>query len=102
MLRITVARKAELPTLKLEGELSGPWVNELEHTWSEVLKESGPRRPVTVDLSDVTFISAAGQQLLKSMLREGANLQSRSLMSQFIVSQIKKQSNGKQATRNGG
>lgn len=102
MLRITVVRNAELPTLKLEGDLSGPWINELEHTWSEVLKESGPGRPVTVDLSDVTFISTEGQQLLKLMLRDGANLQSRTLMSQFILSQIKKQSNGRQATGNGG
>lgn len=95
MLRITLVRESELPTLKLEGRLMGPWVSELEHTWSEALKEDGPARSVTVDLSDVTFISSEGQKLLKSMLAQGADLQSRSLMSQFIVSQIKKQSNGK-------
>lgn len=102
MLRITLIQESELPTLKLEGKLSGPWVNELEHSWIQVLKEDGPAQSVTVDLSDVTFVDAEGQKLLKSMCQQGADLQSRSLMTQFIVNRIKKQSNGKHGTRNGG
>jgi anti-anti-sigma regulatory factor len=102
MLRITFVRESELPTLKLEGKLSGPWVYELEHSWSEMLKEHGPARSMTVDLSDVTFISAEGKELLKSMLQRGAELHSRSLMTQFILSQIKNHSNGEHATGNGG
>jgi anti-anti-sigma regulatory factor len=102
MLRITLVRELEPPTLKLEGKLSGPWVNELEHTWSEFLKEDGPARSVTVDLSDVTFINSAGEKLLRTMLQQGADLQSRSLMTRFVLSQIKNQSNGKHTTRNGG
>ena len=102
MLRITLIKESELPTLKLEGKLSGPLVNELEHTWSEVLREDGPARSVTVDLSDVTFVDAEGQKLLKSMFQQGADLQSRSLMTQFIAKQIKNQPGGKHGTRNGG
>jgi|SRR5579871_545541 len=101
MLRITLLRESEPPTLKLEGKLTGPWVNELGHTWSEI-SQPDSARPVVVDLSDVTFISSEGQKLLRSMFRQGADLQSRSLLTQFILSQIKKGSNGNHATKDGG
>ena len=100
MLKITLAREPEPPTLKLEGKLSGPWVNELEHAWTEI-SQPGEMR-LLVDLSDVTFISAEGQKLLKSMFKQGVDLQSRSLMTRFILSQIKKECNGNHATDNGG
>lgn len=93
MLRITLLREPEPPTLKLEGKLSGPWVSELEHCWSEFHRE-GLARPVQVDLSDVTFVSSDGRRLLKAMLHEGADLRSGSLMTQFVLNQIKKASNG--------
>lgn len=102
MLRITLTRESEPPTLKLEGKLSGPWVNELEHAWSEFSQPEPARTAVVVDISDVTFISSAGQKLLRSMFKQGADLQSRSLMTQFILSQIKKGSNGNHITGNGG
>lgn len=95
MLRITLLRESEPPTLKLEGKLSGPWVGELEHTWNEISQPDPARTEIVVDLSDVTFISSEGQKLLKSMFRQGANLQSRSLMTQFLLTQIKKEPNGK-------
>lgn len=92
MLKITLLREPEPPTLKLEGKLSGAWVPELERSWNEFLNE-GLVRPVEVDLSDVTFISSEGKRLLKSMLHQGADLQSRSLMPAFIINQIKNGSN---------
>lgn len=101
MLRITLLREPGPSTLKLEGKLSGPWVPELEHSWNEFLNE-GLARPVQVDLSDVTFISSEGKRLLKSMLQQGADLQSRSLMTRFIIKQIKNGSNGNHTTENGG
>jgi anti-anti-sigma regulatory factor len=94
MLRITLVPESMPPTLKLEGKLSGPWVSELEHSWSEVSKHE-QEHSIAVDLTDVTFISSEGKQLLKSMLRHGTELQSHSLMTQFILSQIKNEPNGK-------
>jgi anti-anti-sigma regulatory factor len=101
MLRITLVPESKPPTLKLEGKLTGPWVSELEHSWSEVSQHE-QERLVAVDLTDVTFISPEGKQLLKSMLQRGTDLQSRSLMTQFILSQIKNEPNGKHGTSNGG
>lgn len=101
MLRITLVPKSEPPTLKLEGKLIGPWVYELNRTWSEILKHR-LERSVPIDLTDVTYISSEGKKLLKSMFQQGADLRSRSLMTQFILGQIKNGSNGTYATRNGG
>lgn len=93
MLKITVVRGSEPPTLKLEGKLSGPWVRELEHSWTEIQRH-GLVGHIPIDLSDVTFISSEGKQLLELMFQQGADLQSRSLMTRFIVSEIKKGSSG--------
>jgi anti-anti-sigma regulatory factor len=101
MLRITLVPDSQPPTLKLEGKLTGPWVGELEHSWSEI-SQNGFHHPLRVDLTDVTFISPEGKQLLRTMLQQGTELQSRSLMTQFILSRIKNEPNGKHATRNGG
>ncbi|MGH9353466.1 MAG: hypothetical protein ACRD2G_15120 [Terriglobia bacterium] len=93
MLRITLLRESVPPTLKLEGKLSGPWVPELEHSWREIQRH-GLVGSVPIDLSDVSFISSEGKTLLKVMFQQGANLQSRSLMTRFIINQIKNGSNG--------
>ncbi len=100
MLRITLVPESEPSTLKVEGKLIGPWVDELERSWSEISRHE-LRLPV-VDLSDVTFVSAEGKKLLKSMFQQGADLQSRSLMTKFILDQLKDGSNENHASRNGG
>jgi ABC-type transporter Mla MlaB component len=101
MLRITLVREAELSTLKVEGRLSGPWVAELEHSWNEFLKE-GMAPSVQVDLSEVTSVSSEGKQLLRRMWEQGAKLQSRSLMTQFILNQIRKEMKEKPSGGEGG
>jgi anti-anti-sigma regulatory factor len=100
MLRITLVPESEPSILKVEGKLTGPWVDELERSWNEISKRD-LRQPV-VDLSDVTFVSAEGKGLLKSMFQQGANLQSRSLMMKFILDQLRNGSNEDYASRNGG
>jgi anti-anti-sigma regulatory factor len=101
MLRITLVRNGEPLVLKLEGRLVGPWIQELERSWNEIRRE-GVTPSVVVDLSDLTFLSPEGKQLLKTMFEQGANLQSRSLMTRFIIGQIKKPANGKPKHGNGG
>ena len=100
MLRITFVPESEPSTLKVEGKLTGPWVDELERSWSEISTRE-LRQPV-VDLSDVTLVSAEGKRLLKSMFQQGANLQSRSLMMKFILDRLTNGSNEGHAGRNGG
>ena len=48
------------------GQLAGPWVEELRGCWNHARGASPLERQV-VDLSDVTFIDEAGEQLLSEM-----------------------------------
>jgi len=101
MLRITLDQKSDLARLKLDGKIIGPWVNELKVSWSD-LKKSNPGQPVVVDLTDVTFVDADGRDLLRSLFRQGASLESRSLVTRFIIDRIQQESNGSGTTRDRG
>ena len=71
MLRITVHHKPAALTFQLEGTMAGPWVQELEACWQGAL--AGRREPILrVDLTEVTFIDAAGKACLAAMHRQGA------------------------------
>ena len=61
MLRITHDIDAAGAILRLEGRIVGPWVDELRRACVE--QAATPRRPLTIDLRDVTFIDAAGLAL---------------------------------------
>jgi len=98
LLKITTIRESDTTIIKLEGRLAGPWIEELERVWNEVVQYGS----MAIDLSDVTFVSSEGRQLLKSMHGQGVELRSRSLLTQFIIGQIKNTSNGDCSTRDGG
>lgn len=90
MLRITLDQSASRVTLRLEGTIPGPWVQELARVWLGI-KTMSTASPSLVDLSDVTFIASEGRRLLGGMLREGADLQGRGLM-QFTIDRIRRES----------
>jgi len=60
MLRITTTETGEEITLKLEGKLSGAWVEECERCWRKSL-DIYNRKGLVVDLSGVTFVDPAGK-----------------------------------------
>jgi len=69
--RIDVDDSDLIQTLKLEGKLLGPWVDELIRACEE------PRTPpscLRLDLSAVTFIDSAGAKLLDDLIRQGARV----------------------------
>jgi hypothetical protein len=69
MLRITaVAPMNQVRTLRLEGQLIGPWVEELERSCTEG-RTNGAR--LVLDLVGVSFIDNEGLALLRS-LTDGA------------------------------
>lgn len=70
MLRITSEKNQDSVRLTLEGSLTGPWVNELEHEWRTIQQTGGI--PVVVNLTDVTFVGEDGKAVLKQLRREGA------------------------------
>ena len=103
MLRITLEQELDLVTLKLEGRLAGPWVDELERSWKNI-RETEPGQRVTVNLSEVSFVDPEGEELLRSMFRDGAQLQSGPSVSvtRLILYRIKHASDGTYTSLAGG
>ncbi|MGA8581683.1 MAG: STAS domain-containing protein, partial [Bryobacteraceae bacterium] len=73
MLRITIHDSARELRMKLEGKLSGPWVEELRQCW-RTASSTTAGRTTSLDLSEVDFVDDAGQELLSEMRRQGVRL----------------------------
>jgi anti-anti-sigma regulatory factor len=85
MLKITVDIEGKRAILELEGRLAGPWVEELRDSWQRAERDE---RQISVVLKQVTFIDAAGRQLLAEMRRQGAGLTAEGCMTKAIVEEI--------------
>ena len=70
MLRITIDEEEEAVVLRLEGQLIGPWVQDVEQCWRKAFATLGGRT-VKVDLSAVSFMDASGSALLSRMHEAG-------------------------------
>ena len=73
MLKITIHDSAGEFLLKIEGRLSGLWVQELEQCWRTAASTTQGRRTV-LDLGEVDFVDPAGESLLARMHAEGVEL----------------------------
>jgi len=80
LLRITVQNFPPTVTLKLEGQLKGPWVHETEKAWRD-----SKVRVAVVDLRDVTSIDAQGRKLLAAMHRQGVELVADAPMMKYVI-----------------
>jgi len=87
MFRATVEEQNEGVSVKLEGSLSGPYVQELEKCWKGWQERSAGKVAV-VDLEALTFVNAAGKELLARICAAGAKLIGRGPMTRSIVEEI--------------
>ncbi len=72
MLRITrLEGHDDATTLKLEGRLIGPWVDELRAVCDG---PDGSAGGLSLDLANVTYADGAGVRLLRELLGRGARL----------------------------
>ena len=70
MLRITrLPRKGQGLTIKVEGEILGPWVGAVRAACTK-----RGRRPRRLDLAAVTYVDAAGVELLRNLMAEGVEI----------------------------
>ncbi len=69
MLRITLHDSSTGFRLRLEGRLAGPWVREVELCW-QTAQPVIRNRALIVDLRDVDFVDAAGEELLAVIAAE--------------------------------
>ena len=86
MLRITTHSTGDSLTFQLEGRLVGPWVTELRDCWRRT-PSVGPRA-VHIDLRGVTYVDAAGEQLLADLYRQGADLLAIDCQMKAVVAEI--------------
>jgi hypothetical protein len=63
MLKITIQDSPRAVTMKLEGRIAGPWVEELDRTWRSLATSLGSKK-LQLDLCDVVFLSAKSKELL--------------------------------------
>ena len=71
MLKISEPSPNHIVTLKLEGRLIGPWVAELKNACEHHL---AARKPVSLDVADVSFADRAGLALLLHLRARGVKL----------------------------
>jgi anti-anti-sigma regulatory factor len=69
MLMITrIEEENTIRTLKLQGKLRGPWVDELR---AVCVAAASPSVLLRLDLAAVTFVDAAGVDCLRELMKEG-------------------------------
>jgi anti-anti-sigma regulatory factor len=83
MLKIVVGMQNGTGTLGAEGQVVGPWVEELRRS-SEQLLIAGTR--LVIDLNGVSFVDRDGVQLLRSLKSRGVTVVN---CSPFVTAQLK-------------
>ncbi len=73
MLKITIHPEAEEVRMKLEGDLAGTWVGDLEECW-RVARTSLAGRTACLDLTGVARVDDAGRYLLALIHGTGARM----------------------------
>ncbi len=73
MLKITTRNEGEEFRLKLEGDLAGTWVADLEECW-RATQGSSAGKPACLDLTGVTRVDDAGRYLLALIHGTGARM----------------------------
>jgi anti-anti-sigma regulatory factor len=72
MLRLTrTSDRNRTQTIKLEGRLSGPWVEEVRNACAAGAQSAGG---IGLDLSALTFVDAAGRELLHGLIARGVEV----------------------------
>ena len=69
MLRISVTDNTSSTTVKLEGKIVGPWVEELRTCWLSLAPALGSRA-LCLDLRGVSFVDGNGKQLLREIYQK--------------------------------
>lgn len=87
MLRITIDEDKDAVVLRLEGQLIGPWVEDVEQCWRRAFATLGSRT-VQVDLSAVNFVDASGGALLIRMHDAGFRLAGNSPATEHLLDRV--------------
>ncbi|MGQ0557229.1 MAG: STAS domain-containing protein [Nitrospiraceae bacterium] len=86
MFKITTQTDAGITTLKLDGKLTSPWIEELDRYWQDM--PGSQRKRTLVDLTGVTFIGPEGKTILARMWRQGARFRAAGCLNTSILEEI--------------
>jgi hypothetical protein len=87
MLRVITERQGETYRLVLHGMLGGEWVPMLEQHWRAIV-DAAPSARVTVVLSDIEFIDADGEQLLRRLGEGGVEFVVSGCMNRYVIEKL--------------
>ncbi len=94
MMKATQTQMGERIVIRVEGRLAGPWVAELDQSWSEAAATRGSRT-LEVQLADVSFVDDAGKQLLRKLADAGTKLSAAGCLARAIVEELESKSAAK-------
>lgn len=87
MMKVTQIQEGDQLMIRVEGRLSGPWVEELERSWSQAAAAQGAAR-IQVELAGVSFIDDAGKQLLRKIHGAGTRILAAGCLTRAIVEEV--------------
>ncbi len=87
MLRIITERIGGTYRLELHGSITGEWIAVLERHWREIY-EATAGAVVSVGLSNVGFIDAHGEALLRRMADGGVKFDGTGCMTRYVIEKV--------------
>ena len=87
MLRVITERRGDTYRLELHGTIAADWISVLERHWQAIL-DATPSATLTVDLSNVAFINADGEHLLRRMAERGVVFDGTGCLNRYVIEKI--------------
>ena len=87
MFRISIADTPSQRTLVVEGDLIGPWVDELGTTWRNAGRGLEGRKLV-IDLRSLTVISREGEEAIFDLMKKGAKFTCGGVLTRHVLKQL--------------
>ncbi len=88
MLRVITERQGDTYRFELHGRLGGEWVPLLEKHWRAIVGDVESAK-ITVVLSNVDFIDAEGELLLKRMADLGAEFVVEGCLNRYVIEKLR-------------
>jgi hypothetical protein len=88
MLRVITERQGDRYSLELHGMLGGEWVAVLDQHWRSIVDRASAAQ-VTVVLTNVDFIDAAGERLLQHMAECGVEFVVSGCLNRYVVENLR-------------
>ena len=87
MLKISITDTPSRRTLVVEGDLTGPWVAELDTTWRNTGRELEGRKLV-IDLRNLTIISREAEEAIFDLMKKGAKFTCGGVLTRHVLKQL--------------